>query len=145
MTTTDDPAARLDALVGVWTGEETLQGGVTGRTTSVAHRRLGTFVIADHYQVRSDGRVYDNHLVYGWDARRGRYSVVQYDSAGRGGDAMYGDWSGDTLTFEAATPGGHFRYAYAFAGETYAFTFARSKDGTSWETVVSGRFRRARP
>ncbi|MGE0743947.1 MAG: DUF1579 family protein [Rhodospirillales bacterium] len=144
MSTPTPEHARLDALVGTWIGEERLHGGVTGRTKSVAHRDMGYFVVADHYQERSDGRSYHNHLVYGYDEKNKRYTVVQYDSGGRGGDTHFGAWDGNSLTYQVDTPGGLFRYGYTFHGtDAYTFRFARSKDaGATWDEIVFGEFKR---
>ena len=147
----DEHHERLKALVGEWTGEETLHPmpwqpdkvAVTSRISS----RLdldGFFLITDHQQTR-DGRVsYRGHGIFGWDSRKQRYTMHWFDVMGVDpGPPSMGTWEGNKLCFQHQHHMGHSRYTYEFEGEgPYTFTLEVSQDGESWSPFLTGRYRR---
>ncbi len=133
---------KLRALVGSWTGDETMQpspwdaqGGTAKAFLEARFELDGMFVVTDHRQER-DGKVtYRGHGVFGWDAKQSVYTMYWFDSMGMdpGGPAR-GKWEGNTLLFEMKHAMGHSRYEYRFESESrYAFAIAMSQDGTTWK------------
>ena len=134
--------AKLNALVGAWTGDETLHpspwDAKGGRARAFFDARSdldGMFVISEYRQER-DGKVtYRGHGVFGWDDKQSVYTMYWFDSMGfdPGGPAR-GKWEGNSLMFEMQTPMGYSRYEYRFAADgSYAFDISMSQDGKSWK------------
>lgn len=132
---------KLHAMIGTWTGQETMHPspwdpeGCTA--TGLIEARLaldGMFVISDYREERQGKLAFRGHGVYGWDEKRGEYTMYWFDSMGStpAGPAR-GKWAGDTLTFEARSALGFSRYVYRFEGDgRYAFEILMSDDGESY-------------
>ena len=147
----DEHHEKLKALVGEWTGEETLHPipwqpdkvAVTSRVSS----RLdldGFFLFTDHEQTR-DGRVsYRGHGIFGWDPRKQRYTMHWFDVMGVDpGPPAMGTWEGNKLCLQHQHHMGHSRYTYKFEGDgPYTFTLETSQDGQDWPLFLTGTYRR---
>ncbi len=143
---------RLRALVGDWTGEETLHpspwdpsgGSATSRVTSRLDLE-GFFLITDYVEERGGEVTYRGHGVFGWDPAGNCYTMHWFDSMGSGAPApARGRWDGNRLVFEQATPTGHSRYVYLFEAEgRYTFRIENSRDGREWKPIMEGRYTRA--
>lgn len=141
---------RLAALAGEWAGDEVLHPSAWApeprRAVGRSSNRMavdGFFLINDYAEERDGEVVFRGHGVYGWDAKRERYTMHWFDSMGVPPHETLGTWEGNTLTFENQSPMGHSRYTYVIEGDdSYRFTIDSSKDGESWTPMMEGHYRR---
>jgi hypothetical protein len=141
--------AKLAQLAGSWEGTETMhpspwmpQGGTAiGRFES---RMLDGFFLIHDYEQEQGGHVnFRGHGMYGWSAATQKYSMYWADSMGTDPNLAYGDWVGDTITFQHAGPMGHHRYIYKLIGaDRFAFRIESSRDGEAWTAMMDGEYRR---
>jgi hypothetical protein len=144
---------KLQALAGTWVGEEKIfpspwdQAGGTALGRVEARMGLdGFFLISDYQQERGGQVTYRGHGVYGYDARRERWTMSWFDSMGAGtgaGDVAPGIWEGNVLTFSNKNPMGHGRYIYTFLSDgKYTFRIEHSQDGSSWAPFMEATYTR---
>jgi len=149
-----DAHKKLAALVGEWTGDETLHpspwdpaGG--SATATVANRAiLDGFAVVQEYEQRRGGEVtFRGHGVFWFDPTGGEYVMHWWDSmAGTGGEYR-GRFEGDTLTLGAPTPqGGHSRTSWMLEGpDAHVFLMEVSPDGETWHPAMEGRYQKVAP
>jgi Protein of unknown function (DUF1579) len=141
--------AKLAALEGDWIAEETLHPSpwspqaktATGRS----HNRMGIdgfFLINDYTQEQDGQVVFRGHGVYGWDAKRERYTMHWFDSMGMPPRETLGTFEGNTLVFDNRSEMGHSRYRYVLESDAYRFTIEVSRDGEHFTPVMEGNYRR---
>lgn len=143
---------KYQALVGIWSGDETLHpmpwDPSTTKVTSKSVNRLdlgGFFLLIDHEQTR-DGKIsYRGHGVYGFDPAQQKYTMHWFDVMGCDpGPPALGTWEGDALCFQHSHQKGHGRYTYKFPREgVYSLLIEMSQDGTNWSPFLSGTYTRA--
>ena len=142
---------KLHLLAGEWEGEEKLSlspwgpGGVAfGRYSG--RIAMDGFYVAQDYTEEKEGRVvFRGHGVFGWDAQKAAYAWYWFDSMGQvPPQPSYGQWQGETLTFESSLPQGRGRYSFRFAGtDAYTFKLESSFDGgATYTTLMEGHYRR---
>jgi hypothetical protein len=145
---------RLQALVGVWRGEETLgatQWTAAGTATGeiVAEADLGGLFVVQRYRQSRDGNVsFEARNVFGFDKADGSYKQWQFDSMGFVPEApASGQWDSDTLTLERSSPRGAARVRYVFDGpDHYRMTLHFKPAGSeAWQEMVDGSYRRVAP
>ena len=143
---------KLEALVGSWTGEETIHpspwdpnGGPAIGKREMRMDLDGFFLVTDYVETR-DGKVsYRGHGVYGWDDKESCYTMYWFDSIGGGGPPVpaRGTWEGDVLTFEEKTPFGYTRFVYNIGDGVHDLRIENSKDGVKWTTFMDGHYVRS--
>ena len=141
---------KLESLVGEWVGEETLFPSPWSPEQRTAIGRFsmrmvvdGMFLVNDYEEEREGRIVFRGHGVYGWDARRERYTMHWFDTMGGSPAETLGEWSGDSLVFTNRGEQGHGRYVYTVHDADHiAFRIDTSKDGEQWTTLMLGEFRR---
>lgn len=141
--------AKLEVLVGDWSGDETIhptpwdpQGGKAKGRYRVRAGLGGFGVIQDYEQRRNGQPNYVGHGVLGYDAAARRYVWHWSDSMGGVTDAIsHGAWKGNVLSFEHGGEQGHGRYAYTFFRDgSIGFTIHHSSDGKRWLPFLEGRY-----
>jgi hypothetical protein len=142
---------RLQEFVGTWIGKETMHPSpwspvpVTAEGRVVASLQLGGFFLVSRYEQRVGGqKTFEGQGIYGWDARRERYTMHWFDTMGNDpGAPALGTWEGQLLVFENETPMGKGRYRYEFLGAgRYRFEMAMSADGKTWAPILDGLYER---
>ncbi len=141
---------RLEALVGRWSGEETLHPAPWAPELRTATGKFsirmgvdGMFLITDYEQARDGAVVFRGHGVYGWDATKERYTMYWFDSMGMSPNQTLGVWTEDELIFSAQGDHGHARYVYTLRDpDRFAFRIESSPDGESWSPVMEGEYLR---
>lgn len=145
-----DRHLKLHALAGNWTGQEKLHpspwdsaGGDAVAECRAKVALNGLCVIMDYVQ-RRDGHVsYQGHGVYGWDDKRGKYTMYWFDSMSGAtlSPASEGTWTGNSLVYVNKSAMGWGRYSYHFeSDERYRFTIETSQDGQSWQFFLESVF-----
>ncbi len=143
--------AKLHQLAGSWTGDETLHPSAFSPEArsahGVFHMRMavdGMFLVSDYEESRDGEVVFRGHGVYGYDAKRERYTMFWFDSMGISPSEVLGTWDGDTLTFEASSEHGKARYIYQVKdGGGMRFSITGSHDGEQWSCIMEGDYERA--
>lgn len=141
---------KLGQLAGKWSGHETLHPSPWAPEKREATGRFemrmavdGMFLINDYEEERDGAIVFRGHGVYGYDAKRDRYTMYWFDSMGGSPNETLGVWQGDTLTFEASANGHSSRYVYELKGpNALRFSILASTDGKEWKTFMEGDFER---
>lgn len=142
---------KYQALVGTWTGDETLHPmpwePQMVKVTSKSVNRMdldGFFLFIDHEQTRNGKIAYRGHGVYGFDPRQEKYTMHWFDVMGGdpGAPAM-GTWDGDTLRFQHSHHRGHSRYVYNFERDgLYTLKIELSQDAANWTPFLTGTYKR---
>jgi hypothetical protein len=146
-----DQHKRLAALVGEWTGKETLHpspwdpaGG--GAQAQVTNRWVADgFALVQEYEQRRNGKVtFRGHGVFWFDPARDEYVMHWWDSMGGTAGEYRGRFEGDVLALRCPMPqGGHSRTSWTMAGdEGHTFLMEVSPDGESWQPAMEGRYRK---
>jgi hypothetical protein len=145
-----DQHRELVVLAGDWVGEDNLhptpwaplRRTAIGRFTS----RIGVdgmFLVSDYEEEREGKIVFRGHGVYGWDAKRERYTMFWFDSMGMSPNETLGVWQGDELVFSGSGEGGKSRYVYTVTGpDKMAFRIESSKGGETWNRIMEGEYTR---
>ncbi|MFQ5504121.1 MAG: DUF1579 family protein [Planctomycetota bacterium] len=142
---------RLEALVGSWSGEETMHPSPWDSKGGTAKGRIetrvgldGFVVISDYVQERNGTISFRGHAVYSWDAGELCYLMYWFDSmSGAPRGPARGTWEGDTLLFEDQSPMGRSRYRYCFdEADSYGFAIEHRQDGENWMTFMDARYQR---
>ncbi|MFT4538853.1 MAG: hypothetical protein ACI841_000453 [Planctomycetota bacterium] len=133
-------------MVGDWNGDETMAPSPwcpeeQQRSGKVTARMLENFfVISDYTQVH-DGKVtFRGHGIYSWDPASEEYIMYWFDSMGGAGGVARGQCEGNQLTFENTSPMGQHRYQYTFEGSGYTFEMLMSPDGSTWHSMMIGKY-----
>lgn len=140
---------KLERLAGNWAGEEKIsptpwdpKGGVA-RGQMKARVDMDGFGLVQEYVQKRGGKInYRGHGVIGYDPQEKAYLWHWSDSMGGvPGSVTRGNWKGNKLVFQNASPMGHARYTYTFfKDETLGFAIENSTDGERWEPFMSARY-----
>lgn len=141
---------KLEALVGDWTGDETMhpcpwdEGGPAKGRYRVRAGLDGFGVIQDYEQKRGGKVSYRGHGVIGYDSQEKCYLWHWSDSMGGvPGTVSKGQWKGNKLVFQHACEMGHSRYTYTFRKDgTVDFSIENGPDGEQWALFMNGRYTR---
>lgn len=142
---------RLAKLAGRFEARETMfpspwdpKGGERRAVTVNRMDVDGFFLVNEYTQYDGGGHAVFRGLgIYGWDARRARYSMYWVDSMGMPpGEVVWGQWQGDVLTFAQSGERGHTRYVYEVRDDGYRFRLETSRDGQTWEPMMVGEYAR---
>ncbi len=142
---------KLQALVGTWSGEETLplspMNPRPSNRTSTTTSRLdlgGFFLLMDHVQQEGKNETFRGHGIFGWDPRQQKYTMHWFDvMGGDPGAPALGTWEGNRLCFQHQHHMGHSRYTYEFGGPgSYSLKLEVSGDGNNWVTFLEGNYKR---
>jgi hypothetical protein len=147
-----DAHKKLAALVGEWTGDETLHpspwdpagGGAQARVTNrwVAD---GFAVVQEYEQLRNGKVTFRGPGVLWFDPQRDEYVMHWWDSMGGTAGEYRGRFDGDVMALRSPMPqGGHGRASWTMsADDAHTFLMEVSSDGESWQPAMEGRYRRA--
>lgn len=142
--------SRLNALIGEWSGAETLHpspwdpAGGTATSRTVNRAILDGFAIAQEYEQRR-GRVvtFRGHGVFWWDAAKSQYAMTWWDTMGGISSEFRGSFSGDRL--ELVTPVtefGAYRASYDLSKPgRHTFRMETSQDGQTWQPSMDGAYK----
>ena len=141
---------KLAAFAGSWIGEEILYPSPWAPEKRQAIGRFenrmgldGMHLVTDYEEERDGDIVFRGHGVYGWDARKQRYTMFWFDSMGLSPHETLGVWDGDTLTFENQGEHGRSRYTHQIRdANSYRFTIENSRDGKDWSLMMEGTYTR---
>ena len=143
--------AKLEAFTGKWTGEETMHptpwepsGGQAKGDMKVRSDLEGQGIIQDYVQKRGGKVSYRGHGIMGYDPQEKCYVWHWSDSmSGVPCTATRGEWRGNKLVFQNASPDGHQRYTYTFHKDgTLGFSIESSGDGSEWQTFLTARYQK---
>lgn len=149
-----DAHRKLAALVGRWSGRETLhpspwaQAGGTATATITNQWIVDGFAVAQDYEQRRGGKVtFRGHGVFWVDPSTREYVMHWWDSMGGIGGAYRGGFDGDVLRLGApGAQGGHSRTSWRMSGpDDHRFLMEVSPDGETWMAVMEGHYRRGKP
>jgi hypothetical protein len=142
---------RLQALVGLWRGEEEMaatQWAPAGLATAEVEATAefgGLFVTQRYRQVREGKESFASHNVFGFDQTDGLVKMFAFDSMGFfPASPASGSWNGDMLVLERSSPRGAARVAYVIDGpDTYRTHLEFKPAGSeTWQDMAKGTFRR---
>jgi hypothetical protein len=145
--------ARLQKLVGRWSGRETLHPApwdpAGGPATAVVDNRsvLGGFAVLQEYQQERNGVPnFTGHGLFWWDPAKNQYVMHWIDSMGGTAGEYRGDFEGDVLRLVSALPQGGFSRCSFDCGSDgrYAFALEVSFDGQGWAPAIEGDYILAR-
>ena len=140
---------KLRALAGEWSGDETIHptpwdpAGGTAKGTTKSRMDLDGFALVQEYTQKRGGKVsYRGHGVIGWCGEEKRYLWHWSDTMGGvPGQVTRGDWKGNKLTFQHASPHGHSRYTYTFNRDgSLGFAIENSADGVQWAPFITAKY-----
>ncbi|MBZ6075830.1 DUF1579 family protein [Microvirga puerhi] len=142
---------RLQALAGLWIGEEVLSdtpwmkgGRATGHVD--ARVTLGGFVLEQDYRQERDGReTFQAKGLFTFDSDLSEYRLFWFDDLGfPPAEPAGGTWEGDTLTVLRRSPRAIARHTFAIRNaQEYELAIENSWDGgASWAPVMTGHYRR---
>ena len=147
-----DAHKRLGALVGSWSGSETLQPAPWDPVGGTANARvtnrsiLDGFGVVQEYEQERGGKVnFRGHGVFWYDDQKKEYVMTWWDSmVGRPGEYR-GQFNGSVLELSSPMPqGGHSRTKFDLTKpDRYGFVMEISPDGSQWQTAMEGRYGRA--
>ena len=151
MTKPGEAHARLQKLVGRWSGDETLFPApwdpAGGPATAVVENRLvlnGLAVVQEYQQSRHGVNNFAGHAVFWWDPAARQHVMTWFDAMSGTATEYRGGFDGDVLRLAHAMPqGGHSRCSFN-CGEPdqYAFRLEVSPDGTTWTPSMEGTYAR---
>jgi hypothetical protein len=145
-----DAHAKLQRLVGEWTGDEHMhpspwdpKGGMAiGRV----HNRLaldGFAVLQDYEQERNGNVTYRGHGVFTWDQAEKVYLLYWFDSIGSPLNTFKGSFTDRVLTLVSTGPQGQVRATFDFTKEgSYSYRMDVSPDGSAWSIFVEATYTR---
>jgi hypothetical protein len=147
-----DVHKRLGALVGSWSGRETLQpapwdpAGGSARARVTNRSILDGFGVVQEYEQERGGRVnFRGHGVFWYDDQKKEYVLSWWDSMS-GRPAEYrGQFRGDALELISPMPqGGHGRTTFDMSRPgKYRFLMEISPDASQWQTAMEGVYDKA--
>ena len=142
--------AKLQRLVGEWSGEELMHpspwdpkgGTAIGRV----HNRLaldGFAVVQDYEQERNGKVTYRGHGVFTWDQGEQCYYLHWFDSIGSPLNVFKGAFVDTLLTLVSTGPQGQVKATFDFRKVgSYAYRMDMSPDGSNWATFTEGVYER---
>ncbi len=141
--------ARLERLVGVWSGPERMHPSPGFPEGYEAHARnenraaLSGFVVLTDYRQLRDGAVsFEGHGVYRYDAGADEYVLHWFDVVGGNQDLFRGSFEADRMVLVAEGAGGFLRQIHDLSEPGLLLTtLERSSDGRRWEPWLEGRYR----
>jgi hypothetical protein len=151
MNGTVDPKSRLGALIGHWTGTDTIaetRWGPGGETQAECHVQwvLGRTWLAIDQIDRRDGKVVvEAHAMLTWDRDASSYAMLWFDNFGFvPPSCATGEWDDGRLVLVRTSPRGMARHIYDLSIENELATHLENSfdGGTSWSTVAMGRYNR---
>lgn len=142
--------ARLEALEGEWTGEETLHptpwapGGRARGHWTFRKDSSGRYLVHDYREEREDGAPFDAHGVLTAAEDGAGYLWFWFDSFGYVPNPPgTGSWDGDALTLIRTSPRGASRSVFTFDSGGFRFDLSfRGADQERFSPVMHGRFRK---
>lgn len=145
-----DAHRRLEMLVGIWKGEETLNPSPWdpkgGTATGIVKNRLaldGFAVIQDYEQIRDGKTTFKGHGVFQWDPKTSQYALYWWDSMGFPCNDFRGDLKDKVLTVENRGEMGQNRVVMDCSQPgVYRFVMDVSPDGKTWTTFMEGKYRK---
>lgn len=147
-----DPHKRLEALVGEWSGPETVHpapwdpagGEAVGEV--VNSWILDGFAVMQQYaQIRNGTRNFTGHGVFWYDPAADEYGMTWWDSMGGSASHFRGSFDGDRLVLVSDMPQGGFCRSVFDIGTPgrYSFLMEVSPDGEQWSPAMEGTYERS--
>ncbi len=147
-----DPHKRLEALVGEWTGPETVHpapwdpagGQAVGEV--VNSWILDGFAVMQQYaQIRNGTRNFAGHGVFWYDPAADEYGMTWWDTMGGSASHFRGRFDGDRLVLVSDMPqGGYCRSVFDIGTPgRYSFLMEVSPDGEQWAPAMEGAYERS--
>jgi hypothetical protein len=147
-----DAHKRLEALVGEWTGPETMHpapwdpagGAATGEV--VNSWILDGFAVMQQYaQIRNGTRNFSGHGVFWYDPAADQYGMTWWDSMGGSASHFRGRFDGDRLVLLSDMPQGGFCRSVFDIGTPgrYSFLMEVSPDGEHWAPAMEGTYEKS--
>jgi hypothetical protein len=148
-----DAHKKLSALIGDWSGGETLHpspwdAGGTAAASVTNSWVLDGLAVVQQYEQRRDGQVtFRGHGVFWYDPSSQEYVMHWWDSMNGTAGEYRGDFDGDVLVLGAPMPqGGHSRTSWRLTGpDAHDFLMEVSPDGETWQPAMEGRYRKTAP
>lgn len=140
---------KLANLAGTWTGDETIHptpwdpAGGPSKGTSKYRMDIDGFALVQDYVQKRGGKVsYRGHGIVGYSAEEKKYLWHWSDTKGGVAPGVTrGEWKGNKLVFEHASPTCHSRYTYTLHKDgTLGFSIENSQDGTTWAPYITARY-----
>lgn len=141
---------KLEKLAGHWEGEETMHpsqwdpkgGTALGRNKN--RLALNGFALINDYEQERDGRItFAGHGVMSFEPKSELYILHWFDCMGSPPEVFSGRFDGDRLTVAHGGPGMHARLTYDLTDpEQMMSRMEMSRDGTKWNTLFEGRYKR---
>jgi hypothetical protein len=141
---------QLQKLAGKWRGEETISPSPFdpkgGPATGKVDNRVacdGWIVVQEYEQTRNGKVNFKGVAVFSHDVVKKAVVMNWYDSMAGGPFPFTGNWKGDVLSLHGpAGDNGQGRCTFEVSGDTYKFKMEVSMDGKSWNTFMTGLYRR---
>lgn len=147
-----DPHKRLEALVGEWTGPETVHpapwdpAGGEAMGEVVNSWILDGFAVMQQYaQIRNGTRNFAGHGVFWYDPSADEYGMTWWDTMGGSASHFRGRFDGDRLVLVSDMPqGGYCRSIFDIGTPgRYSFLMEVSPDGEQWAPAMEGAYERS--
>ncbi len=146
-----DAHKKLSLLAGNWQGEEKLfpspwdpkGGAAVGRANN--RSALDGFVVLHDYEQERGGSVtYRGHGVFSYDLQRNEYLLYWFDSMGSPLNEFRGKFEGSILSMVHKGQMGQSRAIFDLSQPgKYTFKMDMSQDGTQWQPMMEGSYRKA--
>jgi hypothetical protein len=142
---------KLSALIGDWTGDETLHPSPWDPAGGPAEARVtnrwvadGFAVVQEYEQIRNGEVTFRGHGVFWYDPERDEYVMHWWDSMGSPANEYRGRLEGNRLTLGAPMPqGGQSRTSWLITDpDAHDFLMEVSPDGENWQPAMVGKYRR---
>jgi len=144
-----DPHKRLEALVGEWSGPETVHPAPWDPTGGDALGEVvnswildGFAVMQQYAQIRNGTRNFSGHGVFWYDPAADEYGMTWWDSLGGSASHFRGSFEGDRLVLVSDMPQGGFCRSVFDIGTPgrYSFLMEVSPDGEHWAPAMEGTY-----
>ncbi|MCC7034640.1 MAG: DUF1579 family protein [Acidobacteria bacterium] len=147
-----DPHKRLEALVGEWSGAETVHpapwdpagGEAVGEI--VNSWILDGFAVMQQYaQIRNGTRNFAGHGVFWYDPAADEYGMTWWDTMGGSASHFRGRFDGDRLVLVSDMPQGGYCRSIFDVGTPgrYSFLMEVSPDGEHWAPAMEGTYEKS--
>jgi hypothetical protein len=146
-----DAHKKLGALVGEWSGGETLHPApwdpAGGKATATVSNRwiVDGFAVVQDYQQRRGGKVnLTGHGVFWYDPGKQEYVMFWTDSMGGTGSEWRGQFNGGVLQLAGDMgPSGKGRVSFDVGTpNAYGFKMEMSQDGQNWMPGMEGAYKK---
>jgi hypothetical protein len=147
-----DPHKRLEALVGEWSGPETVHPAPWDPTGGEAIGEVvnswildGFAVMQQYAQIRNGTRNFSGHGVFWYDPAADEYGMTWWDSLGGSASHFRGSFDGDRLVLVSDMPQGGFCRSVFDIGTPgrYSFLMEVSPDGEHWAPAMEGTYEKS--